>query len=99
MNKKISLPPPRVKILRYMFIVLAWVFFAFIIVQVSLAGLGLFVNGEHWEMHRTILSALHPVIALFLFWGSLSTVKQAHNLGGKKAWNSLKFGGVYFLYL
>ncbi|WP_409175940.1 DUF6220 domain-containing protein [Brevibacillus fortis] len=134
-NEKIPLPPPRVKILRYMFIVLAWVFFAFIIVQVSLAGLGLFVNGEHWEMHRTlaqyfalipvgmlvlsfpgklpvhlrwiclglylmivaqfltviysshlgILSALHPVIALFLSWGSLFTVKHAHNLGGKQA--------------
>ncbi|MDC0764946.1 MULTISPECIES: DUF6220 domain-containing protein [Brevibacillus] len=134
MNEKIPLPPPRVKIWRYMFIVLAWVFFAFIIVQVSLAGLGLFVNGEHWELHRTlahyfawipvgmlvlsflgklpvhlrwiclglylmivaqfltviysshlgILSALHPVIALFLSWGSLSTVKHSHNLGGKK---------------
>ncbi|TQR32102.1 hypothetical protein C7Y45_22715 [Brevibacillus brevis] len=79
MNEKIPLPPPRVKIVRYMFLVLAWVFFAFIIVQVSLAGLGLFVNGEHWG----ILSALHSVIALFLFWGSLTTVKHAHLLGGK----------------
>jgi len=40
---------------------------------------GLFANGEHWG----ILSALHPVIALFLFWGSLTTVKHAHHLGGK----------------
>lgn len=37
MNEKIPLPPPRVKIVRYMFLVLAWVFFVFIIVQVSLA--------------------------------------------------------------
>jgi hypothetical protein len=124
-----------VKFARYMFIVLAWVFFAFILVQVFLAGLGLFVSGEHWEMHRYlaryfalipvgmlvlsffgkmpvhlrwiclglylmivaqflsviyssalgILSALHPVIALLLFWGSITTVKQGHKLVGREA--------------
>ncbi|WP_199620241.1 DUF6220 domain-containing protein [Paenibacillus alkalitolerans] len=127
MNKGTAVRP-LVKLARIIFVVLAWLFLAFIASQIFIAGLGLFVDSDNWELHKSLpqnfsfvplvmlaaaflgklpvhirwiclglflmvvaqfltvifssdigmLSALHPVIAMLLFWGSLTTVKHGH---------------------
>jgi len=42
---------------RRMFAVLAWVYVAFLVVQVFLAGLGVFVNPRYFAAHRTLVHA------------------------------------------
>lgn len=80
MNKKIPLPPHLVlSFLGKLPVHLRWI----------CLGLYLMIVAQFltviYSSHLGLLSALHPVIALFLFWGSLTTVKHAHNVGRRKA--------------
>ncbi|GED59500.1 hypothetical protein BFO01nite_36320 [Brevibacillus formosus] len=79
MNERVPLPPPLVfSFLGKLTVHLRWI----------CLGLYLMIVAQFltviYSSHLGILSALHPVIALFLFWGSLTTVKHAHHLGGRK---------------
>lgn len=49
---------------RRAYIVLAWTLLACILVQVFLAGLGIFVSGEHWASHRTFVHVFELVPVL-----------------------------------
>ncbi|HZG15977.1 MAG TPA: DUF6220 domain-containing protein [Candidatus Bathyarchaeia archaeon] len=59
---------PFVTLARRLYLVLAWGFLAFITIQVFLAGLGLFVSWEYWEMHRNWATyfAFVPIVMLVL---------------------------------
>lgn len=53
---------------RRVYIVLAWILLVCVIVQVFLAGLGVFVSATHWADHRTFVHVfeLIPVVLFSL---------------------------------
>jgi hypothetical protein len=120
-------PSGAVRVIRYIFAVLASIFAVFVILQVFFAGLAIFVDASNWVLHTNLvrffallpvvltvlafagrlpraarwqsfglflmiviqfltagmaaaipyLSALHPVVALGLFWTSYALAKQS----------------------
>ncbi|WLD91677.1 DUF6220 domain-containing protein [Alkalihalobacillus sp. AL-G] len=120
----------RVQLIRWVFTVLAVLFFSCVVIQVFLAGVAVFVDYGQWNYHRSFIhffefipvvmllvsffgripkhfrwqcaalfamiilqyvttqvlgsvpyiSALHPIIALILFWRSLVMTREAFHL-------------------
>lgn len=56
------------RLARRAYILLAWTLLACVLVQIFLAGLGIFVSGEHWASHRVFVHVfeLLPVALLVL---------------------------------
>lgn len=61
---------PLARTSRFLFAVLAWVFLGFILVQVLLAGVGLFVDADQWRLHG-LLPRFFALVPLVMFGLSL----------------------------
>jgi hypothetical protein len=58
--------PSYLRIARYVYAFLAWAFVAGILLQIFYVGIGLFVEPQDFELHRTFGWILHPFPVLIL---------------------------------
>jgi hypothetical protein len=62
--------PARVRWARYIYLVVAWVFVACVVVQVFSAGSAIFVDSSRWELHTSFVRVFEPM-GLLLFVAAL----------------------------
>jgi putative tricarboxylic transport membrane protein len=76
--------PGYVRIIRYIFAVLASLFVVFVTVQVFFAGLATFVDVGNWSLHKSFVRffAMMPVVLIVLaFAGRLSRAARWQSFG------------------
>lgn len=63
---------------RYAYVVLAWLFLALLVVQVFLAGLGIFAGARNFALHIDLGYILHLAPILVLLAAALSRAGRKH---------------------
>lgn len=68
------------------FCILAWVLLICIIIQVSLAGMAVFVDGSIWKKHFAFIKVFEYIPAVMYIVGSAGAIPQKY-----KAWSLMLF--------
>jgi hypothetical protein len=78
---------------RTLFFLLAWILLLGIVIQVSLAGLAIFVDGAFWKTHTAIINVIEFIPALMFIFGSAGGIPRWY-----KAWSFVLFIFINFQY-
>lgn len=78
---------------RILFYLLSWILLLGIIIQVSLAGLAVFVDGGFWQEHRALVNIIEFIPALMFVFGNAGGIPKFY-----KAWSFLLFFFINFQY-
>ena len=71
---------------RILFFLLSWILLCGIVIQVSLAGLAITVDGGFWKKHTALIYVIEFIPAFMFIFGSAGRVPQLY-----KAWSFMLF--------
>jgi hypothetical protein len=72
----------RIKIQKYsrtLFFLLAWILLLGIVLQVSLAGLAVFVDGGLWQKHKALIKLIEFIPAFMFIFGNAGRIPKLYN--------------------
>ena len=78
---------------RTLFLILAWILLLGIIIQVSLVGLAIFIDGGFWKKHTAITNVIEFIPVFMFIFGSAGGIPQLY-----KAWSFMLFIFINFQY-